>query len=127
MSDPATQFTPKSTQRRDGKWVWIGFYGVILIAFGIMVGIGIDRSGSAPSAEGLRNDRFTHLAQTGEAQSMLDQHQAMMEQMRVDATPAMLQIMDNDPMWQIMRNGEFAEMMSDQQAQIDRMLGRGAP
>jgi hypothetical protein len=42
-------------------------------------------------------------------------------------TPQLLQRMDADPMWKLMRNGEFAQMMSDQQEQIDRVLGRGAP
>jgi hypothetical protein len=35
--------------------------------------------------------------------------------------------MDADPMWKLMRNGEFARMMVNQQDQLDRMLGRGAP
>lgn len=117
----------RQTQLRDGKWWWIGLFGAVFFAFGIMIGIGSGRSDSGPSAQGLRNDRLTQMVQTGEAQGMLDQHQAMMDQMRVNATPQMLQLMDSDPMWQIMRTGEFADMMSDQQQEIDRMLGRGAP
>jgi hypothetical protein len=114
-------------KRSDGKWWWLGLLGVVLLALGIIIGVAIAGSDSGPSTEGLRRDRLTHLVETGQAQDMLDQHQTMMEQMRVDATPQMLQLMDADPMWKIMRNGEFAQMMVDQQEQIDRMLGRGAP
>ena len=114
-------------KQSDGKWWWIGLFGITFVALGIMIGIGARGPDSGPSTEGLRSDRLTHLVETGEAQDMLDQHQAMMDQMRVDATPQMLQLMDADPMWKLMRNGEFAQMMSDQQEQIDRMLGRGAP
>lgn len=111
----------------DGKWWWIGLFGVAFLTLGILIGLGAGGSDSGPSTEGLRKDRLTHLVETGKAQDMLDQHQAMMEQMRVNATPQMLQLMDADPMWKLMRNGEFADMMQEQQEQIDRMLGRGAP
>lgn len=48
--------------------------------------------------------------------------------MRVSLAPPMQQLMDADPMWQAMRSGDFTKMMEDQQQQqIDRMLGRGAP
>lgn len=60
-------------------------------------------------------------------QQMLEQHQSMMEQMRTGLSPQMQQLMDADPMWKLMRSGEFTNMMEDQQQQIDRMLGRGAP
>lgn len=36
----------------------------------------------------------------------------------------MQQLMDADPMWKLMRSGEFTAMMEDQQREIDRMLGR---
>jgi len=114
-------------QQSDGKRWWLGLLSVAVLALGVIIGIGIAGSDSGPSTEGLRRDRFTHLVETGRAQDMLDQHQGMMEQMRVDATPQMLRLMDADPMWKLMRNGEFARMMVDQQAQLDRMLGRGAP
>jgi len=114
-------------QQSNGKWWWLGLLGVVVLALGVIIGVGISSSDSGPSTEGLRRDRFTHLVETGKAQDMVDQHQTMMEQMRVDATPQMLQLMDADPMWKLMRNGEFARMMVNQQDQLDRMLGRGAP
>lgn len=67
------------------------------------------------------------MVDTGRLQGMLEQHQQMMEQMRVSLSPQMQQMMDADPMWQLMRNGDFTQMMEDQQQQIDRMLGRGVP
>ena len=114
-------------EQANGKRWWLGLLGATLLALGITIGFGIADSDSGPSTEGLRRDRLTHLVETGRAQDMLDRHEAMMEQMRIDATPQMLGLMDADPMWKLMRNGEFARMMVDQQAQLDRMLGRGAP
>jgi hypothetical protein len=60
----------------------------------------------------------------GDVQSMIDQHQAMMDQMRVSATPQMLQMMNDDPMWQMMRSGEFIKLLEEHEGDIDQMLGR---
>lgn len=80
---------------------------------------GSDSESSRPTT------RLDHAIVSGELQQMLDQHQAMMERMRVGVTPEMLAMMDADPMWQAMRTGEFADLMEEHQDEINRMLGRG--
>lgn len=81
--------------------------------------------GDTDSRADRQTTRLDHAIVSGAMQEMLDQHQAMMEQMRVGATPGMLAMMDADPMWKQMRTGEFAELMEQHQEQIDRMLGLG--
>ena len=60
----------------------------------------------------------------GDAQAMVAQHHVMMDQMRTSATPQMLQLMNADPMWQMMRSGEFIELLEKHEGDIDQMLGR---
>jgi hypothetical protein len=55
---------------------------------------------------------------------MLEQHRAMMEQMRASATAQMMQMMANDPMWQMLDSGDMIRMMEDAEADMDRMMGR---
>ena len=114
---------------RDGKRWWVGLFGSLLVALAFTVGLSLGGvwGDSGPSTAGLRNDRFTHLVQTGAAQDMVDRHQRMLEQMRAAFSPQMLQTMDADPMWKLMRNDEYTKMLEDQQRQIDRMLGKGTP
>jgi len=116
-------------QLRDGRRWWLGLFGSVLLAFVFVAGLSLGGvwDDPGPSTEGLRNDRFTHLVQTGEAQEMVNRHQRMLEQMRVSLAPEMLQVMDADPMWKLMRNDEYTTMLERQQREIDRMLGRGAP
>jgi uncharacterized protein YbaA (DUF1428 family) len=52
------------------------------------------------------------------------EHTAMMQRMRVDASPAMVERMRTDPMWQMMRDPRSIQLMEQEQAAIDRMLGR---
>jgi hypothetical protein len=52
------------------------------------------------------------------------EHTAMMQRMRVDATPAMVERMRIDPMWQMMRDPQSIRLMEQEQAGLDRMLGR---
>ena len=66
------------------------------------------------------------MEQNGNTEVMLQHHQNMMEQMRVGLSPQMQQLMDNDPMWKLMRSGDFTQMMQDQQQQIDRSLAAAA-
>ena len=48
----------------------------------------------------------------------------MMDQMRVRATPQMLQMMNDDPMWQMMRSGQFIKLLEEHEGDIDQMLER---
>ncbi len=102
---------------------WLRFV-VAPVAF-LVVGLGVGAAffGDSDSAGGRSATRLDHAIISGDVQQMLDRHQVMMVRMRVDATPAMLALMDADPMWQQMRTGEFAKLMEEHQAQIDRMLG----
>ena len=109
-----------------GHWKWLLASVVAVIAL-VGVGFSLGRSGSEPSTSGLHNDKLTQMEHSGTMQVMLQQHQNMMEQMRVSLSPQMQGIMDADPMWKSMRSGDFSQMMQDQRQQIDRMLGRGAP
>lgn len=52
------------------------------------------------------------------------QHEAMMQRMRAGVTPAMVEQMRIDPMWRMMREDRYVRLMEQDQAQIDRMLGR---
>jgi hypothetical protein len=51
-------------------------------------------------------------------------HAVMMQRMRVDASPAMVERMRTDPMWQMMRDPRWIRLMEQDQAGLDRMLGR---
>jgi len=102
---------------------------LVTVLLVVAVPLGLLWAGVAIFGDGSRADTSTtalgHTVLTGEVERMLDRHQAMMEQMRVNATPEMLAMMDSDPMWRAMRTGEFAELMEEHQRQIDRMLGDG--
>jgi len=115
--------------RRDGKPWWIGTFGVIVLVLVVVIGLSLGGVGatSSRSTAASRNDQFPHQDQSGQAQAMLDAHQQMFEQMRVAVSPGMLQLMDADPMWKLMRTGEYTKMLTNQQQQIDMMLGKGAP
>lgn len=56
--------------------------------------------------------------------AMVQQHQAMMDQMRVSLSPTMTEQMNRDPMWQMMRSGAFIPFLQAHEDDIDRMLGR---
>ena len=108
---------------KHGRWKWVI---VLLIVVGGVVGVVVATSGggrSSSPASGLCNDRLTQMEERGAMQAMTEQHQRMLEQMRVAVTPQMQLLMDADPMWKLMRTGEWTEMFEDQQTQIDRMLG----
>ena len=56
---------------------------------------------------------------------MLGPHQTMMDQMRVSVSEAMTNLMNTDPMWQMMRSGAFLVALEQHEQDIDRMLARG--
>lgn len=92
--------------------VFIAVLGLVLAA---------SDSGDDPTP---KVSRLTEMEQSGEMSEMWEQHRQMLERMQEDASPAMLQIMNNDPMWQMMRTPEWARMDELHQQDIDRMLGR---
>lgn len=56
---------------------------------------------------------------------MVQQHQGMLDQMRVSLSPAMTEQMNSDPMWQMMRSDASIALLEAHEADIDRMLARG--
>ena len=129
-------------QERRNTWIVLGAMVAftlvpVLIVVGVLIGAsGGDDGVSAPmtttttapppvTTEDLGDDRFTSMEASGDARTMVEQHQAMMDQMRVNATPAMLQLMNSDPMWQMMRSGEYIRLLEEHEENIDRMLARG--
>ena len=72
----------------------------------------------------MANDRLETMLASGDLHAMLQQHQQMMETMRVDTSPSMITRMDNDPMWQMLKSGELIELMEEHQNAIDQMLGK---
>jgi len=130
-------------RRRNPIWLIVGAtVGYLLlpvvIVGAVLIGARADDDGAAPATRvgstttltggepaDVAEDRLASLESTGRALTMVEQHQAMMDQMRVNATPAMLQLMNNDPMWQMMRSGEYVRLLEEHEENIDQMLARG--
>lgn len=98
----------------------VGMLGLLLALWIVTTGNDDDRS---PGQVG----RVTRMEQSGEMHEMLEAHREMMKQMQENASPQMLELMSNDPMWQMMRSEDWARLDEDHQADINRMLGRGSP
>lgn len=81
-------------------------------------------SGGDTNRSVMANDRLETMLASGDLHEMLQQHQQMMETMRVDTSPSMITRMDNDPMWQMLRSGELIKLMEEHQDAIDQMLGK---
>lgn len=80
--------------------------------------------GTIPASGG---GRITQMEASGEMHDMAERHRQMLERMQQNASPAMQTLMNDDPMWQMMRSGEWARLDEEHQEDIDRMLGRGQP
>lgn len=131
-------------RERRTAWIVLGAMAAfalvpVLIVMGVLVGAsGGDDDAAAPpmqtaapptvtteDPEGPADDRLTVLEASGDARTMVEQHQAMMDQMRVNATPHMLEVMNSDPMWKMMRSGEYVQLLEEHEENLDRMLARG--
>ena len=98
--------------------VAIGVAAVVFLAvLGLVLASNKGEGGSAPGVS-----RLTEMEQSGEMSEIWEQHRQMLERMQEDASPAMLEIMNNDPMWQMMRTPEWARMDEQHQEDLDRML-----
>lgn len=132
--------------RRSGWWIGIGAVFAVLVApvligAGVVIGARVSDDTAAPStttpvtttttaapavtAGELADDQLAALEAGGEVRTMMDLHQGMMDQMRVSATPQMLQLMNADPMWQMMRSGQYIRLLEEHEENIDQMLARG--
>lgn len=105
---------------------------------GVLVGLGGALLGAAltlgtlaiaedDSGKGAPVGRLTRMEQSGEMHDLLERHREMLQQMQDDATPAMLELMNTDPMWQMLRSEDWARLDEQHQADIDQMLGRADP
>ena len=121
-------------QQRSITWITVGaaltfLILPVLIVVGVFIGARVatttTNAAPVPTTEALAEDRLATLEAGGDARTMVEAHQAMMDQMRVNATPQMLQLMNSDPMWQMMRSGEYVRLLEEHEENIDRMLARG--
>ena len=56
---------------------------------------------------------------------MTQQHHAMMDQMRASVSATMNELMNREPMWQMLRSTAFIADLEKHEQDIDRMLARG--
>ena len=89
----------------------------------VLVGIVLALNGAEDDGRSEPVGRLTEMEQSGQMSEIWEQHRQMIERMQEDASPAMLEMMNNDPMWQMMRTPEWAQMDAQHQEDIDRMLG----
>jgi hypothetical protein len=107
------------------KWRWLALLAITAVVLVTVAVAGVHSTSQAPAAGTAAIMAPGHNdISTAEGQ-MVAQHQQMTEQMRVDAAPGMLAMMNADPMWAQMRTGSFTRQLDKHQQQINRMLGLG--
>ena len=57
--------------------------------------------------------------------TMIQLHDSMMDQMRASLDASMNELMNRDPMWQMMRSSTYLDALESHEQDIDRMLARG--
>ena len=102
---------------------WKVTIGVTAVVFVAVLGLVLAANSGDDDTTSRPVSRLTEMEQSGEMSRIWEQHRQMIERMQEDASPAMLEMMNNDPMWQMMRTPEWAEMDAQHQDDIDRMLG----
>ena len=123
-------------RRRFPRWLIAGaITGYVLLPAAVVTAVLVDADGdddgraavtatTEPAAD-LAGDELAVLEAEGEVRTMAELHQGMMDQMRVNASPQMVQLMNDDPMWQMMRSGQYVRLLEEHEQNIDRMLGLG--
>ena len=106
-------------------WRWLLVLAVAALVVGLVVAAdsSTDNSpgvGSPPAVSTSAHDDTN--AADGQ---MMARHQQMTEQMRLNDSPGMLQMMDADPMWAQMRTTAFIQQQDEHQREINKMLGLG--
>lgn len=105
------------------RTVFLVLGGMLL---GVIVTVGIVAAGDGEGRkQPTQVGQLTQLEQSGEMHAILERHRQMLEQMQANVSPAMLQLMQNDPMWQMMRSTDWARLDEEHQADLDRMMGKG--
>ena len=118
-------------QRRSPTRV-LGGALLLAVVFPVLIGAGViigargsdDGSGFVATTTSTTTPAVASPEPSARLLTMVEQHQSMMDQMRVTATPQMLDLMNNDPMWQMMRSGDYIKLLEGHEADIDQMLGR---
>ena len=111
------------------KWRFL-LGGMTIVVVGITVaalsmgGGGSARGGGGQGAQSVAVGRLTQLEQSGAMHDILERHRAMIEKMQEDASPAMLALMNSDPMWTMMRSKDWARMDEEHQADVNRMIAK---
>lgn len=101
--------------------------GVALLILGSAATVGVISATDADNSRPGQVGRVTQMEQTGEMQTLWERHRQMLMRMQNDVSPAMLQEMKADPMWQMLRSDDWIRMDEEHQADINRMLGRPQP
>jgi hypothetical protein len=102
---------------------WKVAIGVVALVFVALVGV-VSIASTSDDEGSSRYGRFTEMEMSGEMHDMLERHRVMLDRMQEDASPAMLRLMNEDPMWQMMRSPEWARMDEEHQRDVERMLGK---
>jgi len=103
---------------------WKVAMALTAVVFVVLLGIVLAVNGADDDGTSEPVGRLTEMEQSGQMSEIWEQHRQMIARMQEDASPAMLELMDNDPMWQMMRTPEWAQMDAQHQEDIDRMLGK---
>ena len=107
-------------------WRWVAI-AVVVVAVGLGVNAarssGTNAAGNAPAVSTMVSG--SHDDPGSADGQMIAAHQQMTEQMRVNATPAMVAMMNTDPMWQMMRDPVDIAKQNEHQREIKMMLGLG--
>lgn len=96
----------------------------VAAVFVALVGAVLASNGADKGQPTARVGRITEMEMSGEMGAVLEQHRQMIEQMQQDASPAMLELMNKDPMWKMMRSPGWAQMDEQHQKDLDRLLGK---
>ncbi len=96
--------------------------GVLAALAGAVLALLIVTAGDGSDPEPV--SRLTRMEQSGEAHDMLERHRTMLEEMQQNVSPEMQRIMNEDPMWQMLRSGEWARLDEQHRADLERMLGK---
>ena len=109
---------------RRGMWP-VGALAIVVVGTtfaAVSSGCSSGSSGVRQAVPSVAVGQLTQLEQSGAMHDILERHRAMIEKMQEDASPAMLALMNADPMWTMMRSKEWAKMDADHQADVNRMI-----
>lgn len=110
------------------KWrVLLGALAIVVVGITVAaVSSGGGSSGGSvvQSAPSVGVGRLTQLEQSGAMHDILERHRAMIAKMQDDASPAMLALMNADPMWTMMRSKDWARMDEEHQADVNKMTAK---